>query len=200
MTVVSDGTEDLDELANFLQLRMREVFHRDGVVHTALLGYNHELEPVLTIVQGSLEDSHIAEVSERDNLIYVVPAPLKDYSDGIRKIAEKYEATTFAMMSENWTYPDGDAGVAAALAFMSGEGPPPSEHPDRKELVTVFVACPLRGYTRLIGWDIRRKNRSAPRLRPKFDSSAPQQDSIDPSLSFASSWLEECLPQPDTRS
>lgn len=189
--------EELDELTYHHQIRMRELFHRDGTVHNVILGYDRNFNLVLSIAQGDYgDDIRVEPMGERQGVIYVIPPPLRDYEDGIAQLARENNVSTFAMMTENWIYPDGDEGQAAAKEFLRGYGPPPSEHPNRRESITVFITSPMDGYARLMGWQIKRKNRSAPRLKPMFDSGLDE-GAVEPLLSFASSWLEHCLPAPD---
>jgi len=197
MSAEKTRKEELDELTYHHQIRMRELFHRDGTVHNVILGYDHDFNLVLSIAQGNYgEDVRLEPLDGNSGVIYVIPPPLRDYEEGIARLAQDHNVYTFAMMSENWIYPDGEEGAAAAQAFLRGDGPPPREHPNRRESITVFITSPMDGYTRLMGWQIKRKNRSAPRLKPMFDSGV-EEDTVEALLSFASSWLENCLPAPD---
>lgn len=191
---MSELIETLDQISDRLHLIMRENFHRDGAIYNAILGYNIDGVLDLTILQGEYGDRAQMHESEND-VVYIIPAPLRDHSTGITKLCRSQNIVALAMMSENWTYPLGEEGLQATEAFMRGDGPRPSEHPQRRELVTMYVTCPLVGYERFVGWNIKRTNRAAPRLRPAFDSKKESPDAT--LLSFASSWLEECLPQPD---
>lgn len=171
---------------------MRENFHRDGEVFTAVMGYRNYDEDALLIVQDSVDAEF--QLIEGALPTYVVPAPLQGKQQLLTQIARDHQITTFALMSESWSYPAGEEGAQAARDYIDGAGPTPSNHPKRRELLTIFVTCPLVSYTRFMAWEIKRKNRSAPRLKPLFDSAYDAADSV---FSFASSWLEECLPAPD---
>lgn len=173
-------------------------FMKAARVNAAKHGY---LESVITGMNDAGIQCHVIQggndavgIVPEHPTVLVLPAPFQAYQHVIREWFSRHKVTIASWVAEVWMYPEGDEGAAAAEAYLSGTGPTPSQHPDRREAATVFLAKPLAGFARLAVLPIVRDGDTA-----TLGDAVTVEQGDDEMLTFTASWLEECLPAPDDR-
>jgi hypothetical protein len=170
-----------------------QMLRRSGFLATALYGIN-----TTGITCSLLEEPDLTAPRIYENNTYGIPAPMREHLPAIRTIFRVRNTLAALMMAEFWTFPADDQD--AAFRYATGDGPPPSQHPRRREGVVVAVVWPLGGYLRVGSQRIVRGGTS-PYLRPwdpgEHLNMSETHDTPPDELSWVSTWLEEVLPGRD---
>lgn len=177
---------------------------RDGELHTAVVGYDAVGRYRCVVLQSADTEAGYSAGSVEGSEVLLVPGPLQRYADAITHWFGVHQVAWAAFIGEAWLFPQDEEGLAAAAAFASGDGLPPSRHPRRVEAAFVSLMAPPESFVRMEMFGIERRPHRGPRLVPAPELAAPARalpdggSEVTPegNVSWMSSWLEECLPHP----
>lgn len=116
-----------------------------------------------------------------------LPAPLSNHRRAIKMFIDQAGFSTGVMLGEYWGFPE-DTAKEDYARYMRGEGPPPSEHPNKVEGVFVATMCPMAGVTMATTYEIDRSGEKPVLVNPVTTDE-------ESAGTVISSWLEELLPQ-----
>lgn len=161
---------------------------KDGFVQETLIGLHPTVGVRFTVVVADAEPSGV----DRPDVI-VVPPPLQAQAEVLRALFVQAQVEAVVWRGEVWMFPEDDP--QAGERFFRGEGPPPSQHPNRAEAVMVSGFWPLRGVTEFLARRIVRSPSGA-YTRPWIEDHGDEAGGDGSVVSFLTSWLEELLPAP----
>jgi len=187
----------LDTLFVALTQAAERNLRKDGVVHNVITGYG-ELGSRCAILASSEPELDFTVQPGAGLEILLLPDPLQAHSAAIREWFHIHHIAIASWVGESWMFPHTDEGQRAAQDWFTGQGPPPSQHPDRAEAVFVSLLAPRQGYARISSRFIARRPHRAPTLGQELSPWAPgPTNPLHPDASLVTSWLEECLPGPE---
>lgn len=183
--------EILDILCRTAHFNMK----RDGELHTAVLGYQRSGAMSCAVIQA--ENDEPKTVVESSFPVFQCPAPFQLYATAIKDWFAMHKAVTAAFIGEAWIFPRTEEGIQAQRDFIAGNGPSPTNYEHHEEIAFVSVFSPLQGFSEIVTFSIERRPHRPPALVPIQEMSFAESDDDALTLSWLSSWLEECLPAPD---
>lgn len=183
----------LDALADRWIITADRNLRRDGHLVGTIFGFSQAGESC-AIVQDD-NDSSGAIYKVRNEPFYQVRGPLRDHQAEITEILKEHQCVAAIFIGEFWTFPD----EAASRAYFNEDGPSPSQHPQRQEGIFVTAHYPLGGFSKALSRRIVRTPHNEVYTREWDQGSAFHKFASDKEslTTFMTSWIEECLPQPD---
>lgn len=166
---------------------------KDGYLIGTIFGFSQTGESCAIVQDDTDTSGNILKV--KNEPFYQVGGPLRDHQREIAEILQGHKSVAAIFIGEFWTFPD----AAASAAYFAESGPSPSQHPQRQEGIFVTAHYPLAGYSRAISRRIVRTPNNEVYTREWDEGSAFRQflASEESATTFMTSWIEECLPQPD---
>lgn len=170
-----------------------EFIRADGFVQETIVAL-HPAEGVRLQVLA-VDVSPSAKVPDR---VVVVPPPLQNHEVALRELFAKEGVQAAIWRGEAWVFPESDPD--AGTRYLAGEGPSPSQHPNRQEIVITAGFWPLRGVavaetSRIV------RTAAGDYTRPldshSFTATTAVSEDSPHLLTMLTSWLEHTLPQPD---